>query len=82
MHDYKQITITNLWANTADDKVMVLFLLFFQQNRTWHVMQIVSNEMSKCFLGKIRKNITMLSVENFTQHENLSSHQEGYHNHS
>ena len=38
-------------ANSADDKLMIFFL-FFPENRTWHNMQIVSigdnlHEMSK-----------------------------------
>ena len=30
-----------LWANSADDKLMTFFL-FFQENKIWHFMQIVS----------------------------------------
>ena len=35
------ITLTKLWADSADDKLMI-FLLFFLENRIWHFMQIVS----------------------------------------
>ena len=34
-------TLTMLWANSADAKLMVFFL-FFLENRIWHFMQIVS----------------------------------------
>ena len=30
-----------MYADSADDKLM-LFILFFQENRMWHFMQIVS----------------------------------------
>ena len=32
----------NLWANSADDKLMIFFL-FFPENRMQHFMQIVFN---------------------------------------
>ena len=35
------LTFTTLWAFSADDKMM-LFFLFFPENRIWHFMQIVS----------------------------------------
>ena len=35
------LTFTTLWANSADDK-LVIFFLFFPENRIWHFMQIVS----------------------------------------
>ena len=38
----KSSTFTTLWANTADNTLMIFFL-FFQENRFWHFMQIVSN---------------------------------------
>ena len=38
-----QLTFTTLSANSADDK-LITFFLFFQGNRTWLFMQIVSNE--------------------------------------
>ena len=34
-------TSTTLWANSADDK-LVVFFLFFPENRIWHCKQIVS----------------------------------------
>ena len=36
-----QLTFTNLWAFSADDKLMIFFL-FFPVNRIQHFMQIVS----------------------------------------
>ena len=36
------LTFTNLWANLADNK-MVIFFLFFPENRIWQFMQIVYN---------------------------------------
>ena len=34
-----------LWADSADNK-LVIFFLFFLENRIWHFMQIVSKEDS------------------------------------
>ena len=36
-----RLTFTTLWAFSADDKMMLFFLLF-PENRVWHFMQIVS----------------------------------------
>ena len=42
------LNFTTLWANSADDALIIFFLdLFFPENRIWHVMQIVSYCM-KC----------------------------------
>ena len=35
------LTLTTLWASSADDKLMIYFL-FFPENRFRHFMQIVS----------------------------------------
>ena len=40
-YQYGIITFTTLLAFSADDKMM-LFFLFFPENRIWHFMQIVS----------------------------------------
>ena len=52
------LTFTTLWANSADDKLMIFFL-FFPGNRIWHFVQIVSAgwrqfvwNVNSCFLGK------------------------------
>ena len=37
----KHLTFTTLWAFSADDRLMIFFL-FFPENRIWHFMQIVS----------------------------------------
>ena len=37
----QHLTITTPWAN-SDDKLMIFFL-FFLENRIWHFMQIVFN---------------------------------------
>ena len=37
----KTINLNHLWANLADDKLLVF--LFFPESRFWHFMQIVSN---------------------------------------
>ena len=37
------LTFTTLWAFLADGKLMIFFL-FFLENRIWHFMQIVSSE--------------------------------------
>ena len=39
----RRLTITTLWVDSADDKLMIFFL-FFLENRIWHFMQIVSVE--------------------------------------
>ena len=36
------LNFTTLWANLADEKLMIFFV-FFPENIIWHVMQIVSN---------------------------------------
>ena len=35
------LTFTTLWADSADDKLMIFFL-FFPENRIWHFIQIFS----------------------------------------
>ena len=37
------LSLSMLWANSADDKLVIVFL-FFQENRIWHFMQIVYQE--------------------------------------
>ena len=55
-----QLTFTTLHANSADDKLIVFFI-FFPENRVWHIMQIVSlgdnlqDVSNPIFLVKIRK---------------------------
>ena len=62
------LTITTLWVNSANDKLMAI-----QENRLWHFMQIVSSwgslqEMSKpVFWESKKKYCKTLSVEIFTQ---------------
>ena len=38
--EFSELTLTTLWANSADDKLVIVFL-FFPENRIWHFMQIV-----------------------------------------
>ena len=69
-------TFTTVWAHSADDKWMILFL-FFPENRIWRFMQIVStgnnlHEMSKSVCWeKEEKYFSMSSAENFSQHANV-----------
>ena len=69
---HARLTFTTLWAFSADDKLMIFFL-FFPENRIWHFMQIVSlgdnlHEMSNSvFWEKYEKYFKMSSAENFTQ---------------
>ena len=35
------LTFTTFWAFSADDRLMIFFL-FFPENRIWHFKQIVS----------------------------------------
>ena len=71
-----KLTFTTLMANSADSK-FVIFFLFFQENRTWHFMQIISNgdnlhEMSNpVFSEKYEKYFKMSSAENFSQRAKL-----------
>ena len=66
------LAFTTLWAFSADGQLMIFFL-FFPENRIWHFMQIVSwgdnlHEMSNpVFWGKKDKYFKLLSAENFTQ---------------
>ena len=52
-YDSCRLTFTTIWANSADNKLTILFL-FFPENGLWHFMQIVSlgdnlHESSKPF---------------------------------
>ena len=52
-----KLTFTTLWAFSAENKLMIFFL-FFPENRIWHFMQIKETICMKCqilFSGKIRK---------------------------
>ena len=40
---YLSLTLITFWANSADDK-LVVFFLFFSENRLRHFMKIVSYE--------------------------------------
>ena len=79
---FKQyLTFRTLLANSAGDK-LIIFFLFFPENRTWHFMQIVSIG-DKCKLSPLeticmkcqilfpmknkKKYFKMLSAEKFTQ---------------
>ena len=66
---YMRLTITTLWANSADDKLIFFFLSFFSENRHWHFMQMVI--CIKCqhqFSGKNKKKNKNVVCWNFTQH--------------
>ena len=64
------LIFTTLWANSADDKLVILI---FPRNIIWNFMQIVStggnlHEMSNpVFWEKLEKYVKMLSAENFIQ---------------
>ena len=66
------ILLPLLCANAADDKLMIVFL-FFQKNRNWHFMQIVSIRDSLHELWilvswvKYEKCLKVSSAGNFTQ---------------
>ena len=66
------LTITAHWANSADNKLMI-FYLFFPENRIWYCMHIVStgdnlHEMpNPDFWEKLDKYFIMSSPEIFTQ---------------
>ena len=66
------ITVTMLWTESADNKLMRVFR-FFPENRISHIKQIVStgenyHDMSNPISRKkLEKTFKMLSAENFTQ---------------
>ena len=56
------LTLTMLWANLTDNKLMIFFL-FFQENRLQHFMQIVpSGNVKGFFLEKIRTSILLKAM--------------------
>ena len=65
------LTFNTLWANSAEDKLIMFFFyyyyyyLFFPENSIWHFMQIVSNLLSE--KNKKRKYFKMSSAEKITQ---------------
>ena len=68
------LTLSMLWANSADDTLMIFFLIF-PRKQVWHFMQIVSNGdnlhglSNPVFWENIKKKyFKMLSAEIFTQH--------------
>ena len=64
-----KITLTILWANSADDKLMTFFSLFFFFQKTGFKFSDDLHGMSKPFFrGKVKtKYFNMPSAENFTQ---------------
>ena len=59
----KRLIFTTLWANSADNKLMVFFLLF-PENKIWQILQIISIETilicmkyQILFSGKNKKNV-------------------------
>ena len=65
------LTLITFWASSANDK-LVIFFLFFLENRFCHFMQVVSNgdnlhEMLNSFSGKNKKNILKCRLLIFTQ---------------
>ena len=49
---YVLLIFTTLWAYTADNKLVILFFLFFLEHRIWHFMQMDLDhlhEMSNLF---------------------------------
>ena len=69
-----ELTFTTLWANSADDQLVYIFLFFFSpEDRLWHFMQIVSlHEMPKSSSTENKKKkkdiFKMSSVVILTQH--------------
>ena len=61
---YVCILFTTLWANSADDKLMIFFVIF-QENRhrlIFHADYLL-RRWSSYFLGKTRKNMSLTSAE-------------------
>ena len=50
------LTFTTLWTDSADDKLILLFLLF-PEKRLWHFMQIVSKGSKGDNLHEMSKSI-------------------------
>ena len=64
------LTFTALWANSANNKLVIFFSFFFPENKIWHFMQTVSigdslHEMSNPVFWE--KYFKMMSAENFTK---------------
>ena len=63
-------TFTTLWANSADDK-LIIFVLFFPENRLWHTMQISlfsrknKEKISKCHLLKFLPRVLSVEVKKY-----------------
>ena len=63
-----QLALTMLWANSADDELVVCFL-FSLRNRIWHFMQINLHlfawKVKSSFLGKHKKKICKCGLLSF-----------------
>ena len=61
---YVCILFTTLWANSADDKLMIFFIIF-PENRHWSIFHAdyILGRWSSYFLGKTRKNMSLTSAE-------------------
>ena len=59
----KYLTLTTLWANSADDKMMFFFSYFSMKTG----FDISCKLSPLVFRGKIGKNISLSSAEFFTQ---------------
>ena len=62
LHTPLKLTLTTLWANSADDSLGIYFIFPRKQDLTLQKETICM----KCFLGKIKNKIKMSSAENFT----------------
>ena len=60
------LTFTILWANSADDTLVLFFIVPRKQDWQSCKLQLAWNSRS-CFLRKIRKYFKMSSAENFTK---------------
>ena len=79
MEIYKILTFTCLWANSADDKLMMFFFFIFPRKYTLTIYancfprgQFVPKETicmkCQCLISKKKKKIKMVYAKIFTQH--------------
>ena len=73
---YKQLNFTTLWANSADDKLIIFFLFLpeigFDISCKLSPLEIICKKCQSLFLGKNKKNISKCYLLTFL-HSMLST---------
>ena len=55
---YYFLTFTTLWANSADNKLVIVFLFFIETGLIFHAVETICMKCQILFAGKIRENIS------------------------